>query len=189
MEQWVPITGFEESYHVSDHGRVKSLTRVITTSKGVRRLWRGRILKNWISTGGYEQVSLLREGRSQPFAVHRLVCEAFHGPAPEGKPFVLHGPAGKRCNTPDNLRWGTAKENTEDARQAGNLKNGRSDKTHCLRGHEFTDENTRIARNGSRKCRACARESSRKYRESDPERSRERDREGYHRRKRLRKVA
>lgn len=30
--------------------------------------------------------------------------------------------------------------------------------THCKRGHEFTPENTRISKHGSRQCRACARE-------------------------------
>jgi hypothetical protein len=33
--------------------------------------------------------------------------------------------------------------------------------THCKRGHEFTDENTRVGPNGFRKCRACTREYAR----------------------------
>lgn len=31
----------------------------------------------------------------------------------------------------------------------------------CIRGHEFTPENTKIAKNGTRKCRACAAERER----------------------------
>lgn len=31
-------------------------------------------------------------------------------------------------------------------------------KTHCIRGHEFTTENTRIS-NGTRKCKACSRKT------------------------------
>ena len=34
--------------------------------------------------------------------------------------------------------------------------------THCKHGHEFTPENTRV-RNGSRHCRACQREATRRY--------------------------
>ena len=43
--------------------------------------------------------------------VAQLVCEAFHGPAPEGKPYVLHRDENPRNNRPDNLYWGTQKEN------------------------------------------------------------------------------
>lgn len=43
--------------------------------------------------------------------VHRLVCEAFHGPPPEGKPFVLHADENSLNNRPENLSWGSQKEN------------------------------------------------------------------------------
>ena len=33
----------------------------------------------------------------------------------------------------------------------------RKSQTHCVNGHEFTTENTRIAKNGTRHCLACAR--------------------------------
>ena len=38
----------------------------------------------------------------------------------------------------------------------------RKRQTHCKHGHEFTPENTYIARNGTRHCRACAKEHERK---------------------------
>lgn len=43
--------------------------------------------------------------------VARLVCLAFHGPPPEGKPYCLHKDENARNNKPDNLKWGTQKEN------------------------------------------------------------------------------
>lgn len=43
--------------------------------------------------------------------VHRLVCEAFHGPAPDGKPIVIHLDENSLNNRPENLKWGTQKEN------------------------------------------------------------------------------
>ena len=43
--------------------------------------------------------------------VAQMVCEAFHGPMPEGKPYVLHRDEDARNNRPDNLYWGTQKEN------------------------------------------------------------------------------
>lgn len=51
----------------------------------------------------------LYEGRS--YKVARLVCEAFHGAPPEGKMYCLHIDENSRNNKPDNLKWGTQKEN------------------------------------------------------------------------------
>jgi hypothetical protein len=47
--------------------------------------------------------------------VHRLVCEAFHGPAPEGKNVVIHENENALDNRPENIRWGTQKENLNAA--------------------------------------------------------------------------
>jgi len=43
--------------------------------------------------------------------VHRLVCEAFHGPAPFERAVVIHIDENALNNRPENLRWGTQKEN------------------------------------------------------------------------------
>lgn len=43
--------------------------------------------------------------------VHRLVCEAFHGPAPKGMEIVIHIDEDATNNKADNLKWGTQKEN------------------------------------------------------------------------------
>jgi hypothetical protein len=43
--------------------------------------------------------------------IHRLVCEAFHGPAPGDRTRVLHGDDNGTNNRPSNLSWGTQKEN------------------------------------------------------------------------------
>ena len=43
--------------------------------------------------------------------VHRMVCEAFHGPAPFAGAVVIHLDEDATNNRPSNLRWGTQKEN------------------------------------------------------------------------------
>jgi hypothetical protein len=43
--------------------------------------------------------------------VARLVCEAFHGPAPADLPVCMHLNENSRDNTPSNLQWGTQREN------------------------------------------------------------------------------
>lgn len=45
----------------------------------------------------------------------------------------------------------------------GAYKSALRELTHCINGHEYTEENTRIATNGSRVCRACARAFALKY--------------------------
>lgn len=43
--------------------------------------------------------------------VHRAVCEAFHGPPPFEGAVVIHLDENALNNDPDNLKWGTQKEN------------------------------------------------------------------------------
>lgn len=43
--------------------------------------------------------------------VSRLVCEAFHGPAPAHKPLAMHGNDDSTDNRPENLSWGSHKDN------------------------------------------------------------------------------
>jgi len=43
--------------------------------------------------------------------VHRVVCEAFHGPAPFPKSVVIHLNEDATDNRAENLKWGTQKEN------------------------------------------------------------------------------
>lgn len=43
--------------------------------------------------------------------VHRAVCEAFHGAPPFSKAVVIHLNEDGTDNRPENLKWGTQKEN------------------------------------------------------------------------------
>lgn len=49
--------------------------------------------------------------KQKPRKVHQLICEAFHGPAPFDSAVVIHIDEDAHNNRPDNLRWGTQKEN------------------------------------------------------------------------------
>lgn len=43
--------------------------------------------------------------------IHQLVCEAFHGPKPFPEAVVIHLDENALNNRPENLKWGTQKEN------------------------------------------------------------------------------
>lgn len=62
----------------------------------------------------------------------------------------------RSCVNPDHLEPVTGRVNTL---RGETLPATNAAKTHCLRGHEFTSENTRMARDGRRICRACPREA------------------------------
>lgn len=60
-----------------------------------------------------------RNGTQRHRSVHRLVCRAFHGPAPEGKPVVAHYDGDPLNNRADNLRWASYLDNFEDSIRHG----------------------------------------------------------------------
>ena len=60
-------------------------------------------------TARHEYYGVLYRGKN--YKIHRLICEAFHGPAPKGKSVVLHLNENSLDNRPSNLRWGTQREN------------------------------------------------------------------------------
>jgi HNH endonuclease/NUMOD4 motif len=112
MEVWIEIEGWP-CYQVSNQGRVRSLDKVIIQSNGVQRFSKGVVLNPW-KESGYFRVDLSNDNEKQPFFVHTLVCTVFHGPCPEGLE-CRHLDGNEWNNLPDNLMWGTRKQNAEDA--------------------------------------------------------------------------
>lgn len=159
-EQWRPVPGYEGYYEVSDQGRVRSLDRLIVYVNGDRHYTKGKLKSVSDNGNGYLSVSLSRNNSDVRRYVHRLVLEAFVGPAPEGME-ACHGNAKRHDNRLSNLRWDTRVENCKDTKLAGN---SRASWTHCKRGHEFTPENTLRQNEGHRACRECHKEIKRRYR-------------------------
>lgn len=62
-------------------------------------------------TGEWDGKRYLLQWEGRTYKVARLVCEAFKGPAPEGKNVCMHLDENSRNNVPTNLQWGTQKEN------------------------------------------------------------------------------
>lgn len=112
-ERWEPIAGHEGMYEVSDLGNVRSLDRIITYSDGRVYKTPGRMLRPGVSKVGYKVVSLSRNGKPKIHYVHRLVLEAFTGPAPVGQE-CRHMDGDAMNNAHSNLQWGTRYENIHD---------------------------------------------------------------------------
>ena len=114
-EVWRPIPS-AQGYMASDAGRIRSPL--------------GRVLSQHDHRSGpatiYKRVSLLQPGdrTKHKRLVHRLVCEAFHGPAPSPAHHAAHWNDVGTDNHPGNLRWATPAENVEDMRRNGVLHVG-----------------------------------------------------------------
>lgn len=107
-EEWRKVEGFE--YEVSNLGRVRRIPQP---------------LKHQIGSNGYPMVHLMLNGAvGKRKTIHRLVCEAFHGPPPTPKSQVRHKDGDRVNNSSENLLWGTSLENHADRRRHGRIPAG-----------------------------------------------------------------
>lgn len=83
----------------------------------------------------------------------KYLWELSLGPVPEGQ-VLRRCQNDKACVNPNHCRLTTWEAIGVERRT-----------THCIHGHEWTEENTHIRKNGKRSCRACDRD--RKQRERD----------------------
>ena len=71
--------------------------------------WVRGTIRRATKTARHRYYGVLYRGRN--YKMHRLICEAFHGPAPDGLPVVLHLNEDSTDNRAENLAWGTQKQN------------------------------------------------------------------------------
>lgn len=128
-EIWKPVENYEDSYEISNQGRVKSLTRIIK-SKGTSFIRRGKILNVYGSgRGNYYKVKLYNgDATFENIMVHRLVAQTFI-PNPENYPQVNHIDCHTLNNYVENLEWCNNSMNIQHAYD-NNLINFRKGVTH-----------------------------------------------------------
>lgn len=109
---WKDVIGFEGLYQVSDDGRVRSLPRLkICGFNGKQIMQRGRILKPGHTNDGYAFVNLVKDGKSKPYYIHRLVAQAFLS-NPNNYPVINHKDENPSNNYYKNLEWCTQQYNS-----------------------------------------------------------------------------
>ena len=150
------------------NARTRFLSKV--DRRGIDECW------PWLGTvraDGYAR--FLLNGREEQ--AHRAAHILFVGPIPDG--YEVDHVRANGCTRTDCVNWVRHLEAVtpyENNMRSDSAAAVRARQTHCDKGHEFTPENTRITREGWRKCRICEREQSQKYRDNNRELVRTRDR-------------
>lgn len=124
---WHDVPGFDEVQVTAD-GRVR--IKPYMRPDYYRGVYVGDVLveggerKVGVSSNGYLVVGLRNRDetskhRQRPYGLHVLMCRAFHGEPPEGKPFALHRDGNRLNCEPGNLYWGSGKTNAADRKKHG----------------------------------------------------------------------
>lgn len=116
-------------YQVGDHGTVVGP--------------RGWPLRPWVTDTGYRQLHVKVDGQRRGRTVHIMVCEAWHGPRPEGME-VAHANGNRLDNRATNLSWKSRADNHLDKRGHGTAQWGVRHHNHRL-----TEEAVRAIRASS----------------------------------------
>jgi hypothetical protein len=112
-EEWKPVPS-KPGLTASSWGRVKLPDGVAPLPNGGTRTYNPKPTfgtKTKASKTARHEYMGMYSKRYGNMKIHRLVCEAFRGPAPFDRAVVLHLDENALNNRPENLRWGTQKEN------------------------------------------------------------------------------
>lgn len=112
-ETWKPVPSLK-GVMASDQGRVLLPPRHAPMHHGGFRLYAPKPT--------YGNITRAKKGAAHEYRgiyakffgnikIHQAVCEAFHGPKPFPKAVVIHLDENALNNRPENLKWGTQKEN------------------------------------------------------------------------------
>ena len=119
------------------------------------------IYDGYISTTGYG----MRSYMGRPTQAHRAYYRHYIGEIPEGNE-LDHLCRVRSCVNPDHLEPVTRLENSRRGEGGRARAAQMRAKTHCAQGHAFDQDNTLIAKNGWRRCKACMAAQNKKWRES-----------------------
>lgn len=155
--------------------------KLLNDTRVVTRFWQNVVKTdtcwNWVghknTMTGYGLFALARGDIQDAYLVS---YEMANGPIPEpeGRESIQIEQTCKnpKCVRPDHVQihYGSERERFRAAKRAAaggihpNSNAARKERTECLRGHPYTEENTKYDKKGHRRCRQCKRDGDRKRR-------------------------
>jgi hypothetical protein len=93
---------------VSSNGRIMVVPHFAPGRGGKPRQYGG---EPYFGVWSKQDARFIISFRGHSYKIARLVCEAFHGPAPFDGAVVMHIDENAANNRPSNLEWGTQKAN------------------------------------------------------------------------------
>ena len=134
---------------MSPHEMVRFFSKVSTKEPLDRKeCWEWRGSKNPAGYGLFRYRGACR-------LAHRVIAEHLYQDRVNSM-LVCHKCDNPSCVNPDHLFLGTHKDNSQDCSRKGRLGGCVVEiKTHCHKGHEYSQENTYINSRGHRECRIC----------------------------------
>ena len=115
-------TSPNDDYMAGSDGQIYSRTRYAGFGRKERVDWYA--LQGHKTKRGYTSVSLCHNNSKVTKSVHRLVCMAFHGMPPTAMHQTRHLNGNRTDNRPENLAWGTQRENWTDRKAHGHGMDG-----------------------------------------------------------------
>lgn len=112
----------------SSLGRLMVAPYTASTPSGGVRQYGGEV-----TIGQWDGTRFIYLHKGKTYKVHRLVCEAFNGPPQEGH-VCMHLDENSRNNCPENLAWGTQKENLNAPGFLAYCRGRTGDKSHSTKG-------------------------------------------------------
>lgn len=122
-EIWYDIPNYP-NYKLSNLDRIKSVKRKVKHWRGSYRTIKEKILTPDLSKNGYIKYILYHKRVASSFRLHQLKALVFI-PNPNNYPLVMHIDNNKSNNNVSNLKWGTTKDNNNQAWNDGLMENAR----------------------------------------------------------------
>jgi hypothetical protein len=113
--------------------------RVASVIKGKPRLLIGTKCGQY----GYRAIPVYANRRGQKIYTHRTICELFNGPPAPGQQ-CRHLDGDKTNNAASNLRWGSAKENSDDRQLHGTMGYGEANSMSKLTNEQVAEIRRRV---------------------------------------------
>lgn len=117
-EVFEDLKGYEDSYQISDSGRIFTKRRLIGN-----QIYYGKELVPQLTEDGYLKVTLSKNCKCKRFYLHRLVALQFIE-NPDNLPQINHKDGNKLNNEVSNLEWCTKETNQNHAVRTGLIQRG-----------------------------------------------------------------